>query len=74
MTSVPPEDLIVFARRSRNDVVKYLRALEWTDGPFGDWRDEIPPTLRRLWGRLSLEGQLAAFVVAERAHRGGTAA
>lgn len=64
--NVPAEDLVVIARVLDHDAPQMLlQKSEWPDEPCGDWRDFIPDPLRRIWGRIGLEGRLTAYVVAE---------
>jgi len=61
MSRTPPEDLVVLARHLDPDF--HTKAL----GPWNDteaWRANIPPSLRKIWGRLDYSERLVAFVLA----------
>lgn len=64
--NVPSEDLVVIAHVLNHDAAQMLlQKVEWSNEPCGDWRDSIPDPLRRIWGRINLEGRLTAYIVAE---------
>jgi hypothetical protein len=61
---VTAEDLIIAARKVDPRVIETVRDPQFDDAPGGDWRAYVPDPVRKLWGRLSLEARIVAFMVA----------
>src|SRR5579862_9009057 len=60
---IPPEDLVVFARRLAPNYHELIERPEWTAGAT-DWRAWVAPSIRELWPRLNYQSRMVAFVVA----------
>ena len=70
MGNQAPEDLLVAAHQLDPDFKAKVNG-RWldpdVDAPFDKgegWRIQVPPILRRLWGRLDYETRVAVFVTA----------
>jgi len=66
--TTPPEDLVLVAKAIDRDAINLVSSPDWSDKETHDtWRKHVPPSMRKLWGRLGLEARLAAYVVANEA-------
>lgn len=64
------DDLISACReehaREPVDVLASIADPNWDSAPRrNDWRNEVPDSLKELWGDLSQESRLTAYVLAE---------
>lgn len=60
MSRTPPEDLVVIARHLDPDF--HAKVV----GPWNDerWREYVPLSLKKIWGKLDYSERLAVFVFA----------
>lgn len=65
MSKVPAEDLVVMAMQLDRDYARKLKEQPlWDEEHSLDWRNFIPGSMRRVWGRMDFGERLAAFIVA----------
>lgn len=70
ISHVPPEDLVVAARKLDRNYDAIIRVGWSTPEPaVVDWRRFVAPALQQLWGRLGYTTQMALWINAETALR-----
>jgi hypothetical protein len=66
IVTTPPEDLVLAARAIDPNVLDAIARVSWDEDELTlDWRIHVPPSLRKLWGRLGLEARLAVYLTAQ---------